>query len=85
MSYCVIQTRQEICETVNNMFEYVQTNCLGCNFCFHCKLLINLRKEIVRMGFDLVNSDIAYWSIDWLLKKCEIKPLLKYYILDGDK
>ena len=32
-------------------------------------------KEIVRMGFDLVNSDIAYWSIDWLLKNYEIKPL----------
>ena len=83
MSYCVIQTRKEISEIVQNMSEYVQSNCMCCNFCFHCKLLINLKKEIT--GFNLFNSDITYWSIDWLLKNNEIKPLLKYYILDGDK
>ena len=83
-SYCVIQTRSEIIHTVKNMFEYVQTNCFCCNYCFHCRLLLNLKKEIVRTGFESFNSDITFWSIDWILKKYEYKPLLKHYLLDGD-
>ena len=67
-----------------NMFEYVQSNCICCNFCFNCKLLINLKKEIVRTGFDSFNSDITYWSVDWILNAYEYKAFLKH-ILDGDK
>ena len=83
MSYCIIQTRKEISEIIKNISGYVQTNCMCCNFCFHCKILINLKKEILR--FNLSNSDIRYWSVDWVLENKELKPLLKYYILDGDK
>ena len=83
MSYCIIQTRQEISEIVKNISAYVQKNCMCCNFCFHCKILINLKKEI--SSFNLLNSDIRYWSIEWLLKNKELKPFLKYYVLDGNK
>ena len=65
MSYCVIQKRKEISDMAKNMFEYVQSNCICGNFCFNCKLLINLKKEIVHTGFDSFNSDITYWSVDW--------------------
>ena len=82
MSYCVIQTRQEISEIEKHMFEYVQSNCVCCNFCFHCKLLIKLKKEIARTGFNSFNSDIKYWSVDWFTKE-EHNLLPKYYILDG--
>ena len=83
MSYCIIQTRKEISEIIKNISGYVQTSCMCCNFCFHCKILINLKKEILR--FNLSNSDKRYWSVDWVLENKELKPLLKYYILDGDK
>ena len=81
MSYCVIQTRKEIKDMVKNMFEYVQTNCIRCSFCFNCKLLINLKKELVRTGFDSFNSDITYWSVDWIIENFEYKASLKHYNL----
>ena len=79
--YCVIQTRSEIINTLENMFSHVKTNCFCCNYCFHCRLFLNLKKEIARTGFESFNSDIVFWSIDWILKNHEYKPLLK----DGDK
>ena len=80
MNYCVIYTRQEINEIEKKMFKYIQTNCICCNFCFHCKFLINLKREISRVGFNSFNSDINYWSIDFKDYECNVR--LKYYVLE---
>ena len=82
-SYCVIQTRNEILNTVENMFDYVKTNCFYCSYCFNCRLLLNLKREISRTGVESFNSDITFWSIDWIIKNYEYKPILTHYLLDG--
>ena len=81
MSYCIIQTKEEIKTVINEFSDYIKRTCMCCNYCFHCKILINLKKEYVKVKTDT----IEYWLIEWRLNSIskELIPFLKYYILDG--
>ena len=81
MSYCIIQTKEEINAVISECFNHVRRTCMCCNYCFHCKILINLKKEYVKV----IETNIKYWSIEWRMNSIdkELIPFLKYYILDG--
>ena len=63
--FCIIEKREEILEIINRMFDFVSLNCLCCNICFNCEVLLSLRKDSNRVGIYTFNSDIEYWSIEW--------------------
>ena len=81
MSYCIIQTKEEIKAVISDFFDYIRKTCMCCNYCFHCKILINLKKEYTKVK----TTNIKYWSIEWRVNSIskELMPFLKYYILDG--
>ena len=81
MSYCIIQTKEEINAVISEFFDYIKRTCLCCSFCFHCQILINLKTEYTKIK----NKKVKYWSIEWQQNNFtkELKPSLKYYILDG--
>ena len=82
--FCIIETKEEIVEKIKQAFEYVRLNCFCCNVCWHCSVVSELRKESVRIGLETFNSDMKYWSIEWVRNKHnEYTPVLKYYYLDG--
>ena len=82
--FCIIETKEEIVEKIKRAFDYVKLKCFCCNICWHCSVVRELRKESARIGIETFNSDIKYWSIEWVRNKHnEYIPRLKYYYLDG--
>ena len=82
--FCIIETKEQIVEKIKQAFEYVKLNCFCCNICWHCCVVRELRRESVRIGLETFNSDMKYWSIEWVRDKHnEYRPVLKYYYLDG--
>ena len=67
--FCIIETKEEIVEKIKQAFEYVSLNCFCCNICWHCCVALELKKESVRVGIETFNSDMKYWSIDWVQNK----------------
>ena len=74
--FCIIEKREEILEKIEQAFDFVSLNCFCCNICWHCNVVVKLRKESVRVGIKIFNADIKYWSIDW---DNENMPKLTYY------
>ena len=82
--FCIIETKEEIVEKIKQVFEYIRLNCFCCYICWHCSVVRELRKESIRVGIETFNSDMKYWSIEWVRNKHnEYIPRLKYYDLDG--
>ena len=81
--FCIIETKEEIVEKIKQAFDYVRLNYFCCKVCWHCSVVRELRKESVRIGLETFNSDMKYWSIEWVRNKHnEYTPVLKYYYLD---
>ena len=74
--FCIIEKREDILKKIEQAFDFVSLNCLCCNICWHCNVVVKIRKESVRVGIKTFNSDIKYWSIDW---DRENMPKLTYY------
>ena len=67
--FCIIETREQILEKIEQAVEYVGLNCFFCNVCWHCHVVRELQKEATRAGLRSFNSDLKYWSIDWYKNK----------------
>ena len=81
--FCIIEKKEEILEIINRLFDFVCLNCLCCNICFNCKVMLYLRKESNRVGINTFNSDVDYWSIEFEKNKDnEYMPKLTYYLLE---
>ena len=79
--FCIIEKREEILEKIEQSFDFVSLNCFCCNICWHCCVVLRLRKESVRVGIKTFNSDIKYWSIDWEKNEnSEYMPKLTCYL-----
>ena len=80
--FYIIETKEEI--VGKNQTSVVKLNCFCCNVCCHFSVVRDLRKESVRIGLETFNSDMKYWSTEWVRNKHnEYSPVLKYYYLDG--
>ena len=78
--FCIIETREQIIDKIDQAVEYVGLNCFFCNVCWHCHVVRKLQKEVGRVGVKTFNSDLKYWSIDWYKNKnSEYIPKLVYY------
>ena len=79
--FCIIGKREDVLEKIDQAFDFVSLNCFCCNVCWHCNVVLKLRKESVRVGIKTFNSDIKYWSIDWEKNENgESMPKLTYYL-----
>ena len=55
--FCIIEKRGNI----NQAFDFVSLNCFYCNICWHCNVVVKLRKEGIHVGIETFNSNIKYW------------------------
>ena len=79
--FCIIEEREDVLEKIDQAFDFVSLNCFCCNICWHCNVVLKLRKESVRLGIRTFNSDKKYWSRDWEKNgSSEYMPKLTYYL-----
>ena len=79
--FCIIEKREDVLKKTDQAFDFVSLNCFCCNICWHCNVVLKLRKESVRVGIKTFNSDIEYWSIDWEKNEnSEYMPKLTNYL-----
>ena len=77
---CIIEKREDILKKIDEAFDFISLNCFFCNVCWHCCVVRQFQKEVVRVGIKNSNSDKKYWSIDWFKNKHnEYMPKLTYY------